>query len=69
MNTPTPETDAYYAAKTKTAWPHQGDIEFARKIERERDESRSWVKAAMGSAAIAPVTIAGLERERDQLRR
>ena len=39
MKTPTPETDAHYAT-TKTAWPQQGDIDFARRIERERDQLR-----------------------------
>jgi hypothetical protein len=43
MNTPTPETDAHYAT-TKTAWPHGGDIDFARKLERERDEARRLIK-------------------------
>jgi hypothetical protein len=30
----TPRTDAHYAA-TKTAWPTEGDIKFAKKLERE----------------------------------
>jgi len=34
---PTPETDAHYAT-TKTAWPTQADIDFARELERDRDE-------------------------------
>ena len=43
MKTPTPETDAHYAT-TKTAWPQQGDMDFARKLERERDEAQRVVR-------------------------
>lgn len=42
--TPTPETDAHYAT-TKTAWPQQGDIDLARKLERERDQLRKVADA------------------------
>ena len=68
MNTPTPETDAHYAT-TKTACPQQGDIDFARRLERERDEAQRVVREqhaqVIGLYAIEDVLI----NERDQLRK
>lgn len=69
MNTPTPESDSKSSDHIGFWSCATVPTDFARKLERERDESRSWVKAAMESAAIASVTIAGLERERNQLRK
>ena len=76
MNTPTPETDEHYAT-TKTAWPQQGDIDFARKLERERDEARKHTWNDMvcihhtdrdRAACIGHCPVC-LEAERDQLRK
>ena len=42
MNTPTPETDA--AELTRSGWvQHIVPTEFARKLERERDEARQQI--------------------------
>ena len=43
MNTATPETDEHYATTT-TAWPQQVDMDFARKLERERDEAQRVIR-------------------------
>ena len=66
--TPTPRTD-------KVVSDDMGDSRFlidlikhSCQLERELNEARSWVRAAMESAAIASATIARLESERDQLR-
>ena len=38
----TPLTDAHYAT-TKTAWPTQADIDFARELERENARLREVI--------------------------
>ena len=43
--------------------------DHARELERELNESQSLVKASMESTAIAAIIIAGLESERDTLRK
>jgi DNA/RNA-binding domain of Phe-tRNA-synthetase-like protein len=48
MQSDTPRTDAHYAT-TKTAWPTQSDIDFARTLERENarlsEELEAWQNA------------------------
>ena len=68
MNTPTPETDAHYAT-TKTAWPQQGDIDFARKLERSRDEAQRVVREQHAQIIGIYAQEAELRNERDQLRK
>lgn len=71
MNTPTPRTDnhvrVYQTAGNLAAYTVM--LSHARQLERELNESQLWVKASMESAAIASSTIAGLETERDTLRK
>ena len=80
-NTPTPRTDEFISTliigtidrnNGRIAWGTK-DIEtlvsHARQLERELTESQSWVRASMESTAIAASTIAGLESERDTLRK
>jgi hypothetical protein len=70
MKNETPRTDAHYAT-TKTAWPTQSDIDFARALERDnanlRDalcdmvavaESQGWDNAEIHNAreALSGVT-------------
>ena len=40
----TPRTDAHYKT-TKTAWPTQGDKDFARQLERELEEIKKLLHA------------------------
>jgi hypothetical protein len=68
VNTPTPETDAHYAT-TKTAWPHGGDIDFARKLERERDEAQRIVREQHAQIIGLYAQEAELRNERDEARR
>ena len=84
-NTPTPETDAQYKEyarrddKVKCV-----DINFARKLERERDEARRWIdnhwdknkQQWLNSVTLVCADFANvgayvkqLESERDQLRK
>jgi hypothetical protein len=71
MNTEskTPRTDALEERWNRTLVPlTQEGIDLCRELERERDESKDWVRASMESAAIASSTILRLERERDEAR-
>ena len=45
METDTPRTDQHYAT-TKTAWPTQADIDFARKFERDNVMLRQQLDAS-----------------------
>jgi hypothetical protein len=66
----TPETDAQELVHSVSgAKLHCVDVEFARKLERERDEARDTVLRLRKQRAIARNFGEQMERERDEARR
>ena len=67
MNTPTPETDA--AELTRSGWvQHIVPTEFARKLERERDEAREKAERYRTEANAKMMQRDQLANERDELK-
>jgi F0F1-type ATP synthase membrane subunit b/b' len=74
-DTPTPRTDEFLGTlerhEGRIAWSIkdiEALVERARQLERELNESQSWVRASMESAATSSATIARLERELNEAR-
>ena len=77
MNTPTPETDA---ETMRDEWDHVDSdfgpfgpsdsvpADFARKLERERDEARETIAATLRSWQTAQEKIIAVTKERDEAR-
>ena len=70
---PTPETDEYMASLEGHAYcdlygTHHLDADFARRLERERDEARNALRLAESAAALALDERDRLIRENDGLR-
>jgi hypothetical protein len=59
----TPETDAFFF-RTDIEW--DDEVDFARKLERERDKARNWVFRLRKQRAIARNFGEQMERERDK---
>lgn len=71
MNTPTPETDAFIGDQDGT-YMTEGEIamcDFARRLERERDEARAERDLVRERALDAADVLQNAEEERDELRR
>ena len=67
MNTDTPETDSHYYPDFEMG----GDVvlaDFARKLERERDEARDAANKAKAYKRVLKETNAQLKRQRDEAR-
>jgi hypothetical protein len=64
-NTPTPETDAFFF-RIDIDWDME--VEFARKLERERDEAKAEWYSLQDAFEDSCDKIEKLERERDEAR-
>lgn len=77
MNTPTPETDAFQNKLISRGFPvcafgHkdcEDSLDFARKLERERDEARATAKLCDEVALQMTIRLHQVADERDQLRK
>jgi hypothetical protein len=64
----TPRTDTHYAT-TKTAWPTQADIDFARELERENAALRAAItKTLEANLHLADGDVCTLKRLKDALK-